>query len=234
MRPLVALFLTLLLLALLVAEPHIDFVISNLFYDKDIGFHGADTPFYNVLHYVAYFGARILGGTLFVLGFFCWATHRRILRLGPKAYLFLFLALIIGPGLVANGILKDHWGRARPRETVEFGGNARFTGALIPSDQCDHNCSFVSGDGAFGFYLPVLAYVVRPPRSRRVFWSGMGLGALFSLARLAVGAHFASDTLFAAFFMQTVLAVLHIAMYGSAETIKCWRNWLFFIDKSKA
>ncbi len=39
--------------------------------------------------------------------------------------LYLLLALALGPGLVVNGILKDHWG-GRPREGVAFGGNKQF------------------------------------------------------------------------------------------------------------
>src|SRR5574340_426420 len=29
--------------------------------------------------------------------------------------LFILLCVALGPGLIVNGILKDHWGRARPR-----------------------------------------------------------------------------------------------------------------------
>ena len=59
------------------------------------------------------------------------ASQRRpVAGLDAKAWLFLFLGLLVGPGLVVNGILKDHWGRARPAEIIEFGGTAHFSPAF--------------------------------------------------------------------------------------------------------
>jgi len=80
--------------------------------------------------------------------------------------------------------------------------------------------------------LPAFAYVVPPPRSRRYFWSGMGLGSLFGLARFVAGAHFLSDVLFAALFMQITLALLHGMMFGFELTRRYWRDWIFLSDKS--
>ncbi|PWB64999.1 MAG: PAP2 family protein, partial [Deltaproteobacteria bacterium] len=40
--------------------------------------------------------------------------------------IFLLLCVIIGPGLIINGILKDHWGRPRPRQIVEFAGRMEY------------------------------------------------------------------------------------------------------------
>src|SRR5690606_18360570 len=65
-------------------------------------------------------------------GFFAPLVVRLILPerrflLRPRDSLFGLLALALGPGLLVNGILKEVWGRARPREILEFGGDATFT-----------------------------------------------------------------------------------------------------------
>jgi len=219
-------------LAASVLWPAIDLRVAGWFYVPDKGFPLGDTYFFDALHTLAYAGARILGLALAMLVIFAASQRAPVLGLGSKEWLFLFVGLIIGPGLIANGLLKDHWGRARPREVTEFGGNMEFSRALLPSEECQHNCSFVSGDGAFGFYLPAFAYVLPRPRARRTFWGAMGVGCLFAVSRIAAGAHFLSDNLFAAFFMQAVLALLHAVMFGARETRNCWRNWLFIADKS--
>src|SRR5579871_5842394 len=45
--------------------------------------------------------------------------NRRMLVSGSTA-LFLTVTLAIGPGLIANVILKDHWARARPIDVMSF------------------------------------------------------------------------------------------------------------------
>lgn len=212
--------------------PHIDIIVSGLFYRPDQGFFLSDMPAFDAFHVVAHAGSRILALAFLLLTIVAACQRRPVGGLSSKAWMFLFLGLLLGPGLVANGILKDHWGRARPREIVEFGGQSHFSAAFKISDQCDRNCSFVSGDGSFGFYLPIFAYVVPLPRSRRMFWSGMGLGTLFALARLAVGAHFFSDSLYAALFMQAIIAGLHAAMFGWKKTQNYWRLWFYLPRKS--
>ncbi|MDD3371678.1 MAG: phosphatase PAP2 family protein, partial [Alphaproteobacteria bacterium] len=181
--------------------PQVDLFFSGLFYTQGQGFLLVSHPAFAVLHYLAFYGARFLASTLLLLALLAWALRKRLL-LDAKAWLFVFLALVIGPGLVANAGFKDNWGRARPRETTEFGGGEVFSPALSPQfSRTKTNGSFVCGDGAFGFFLPVFAYVVPARRRRIVFWSGMAAGGAFSFARLAMGAHFFSDIIYAAALM---------------------------------
>lgn len=111
-----------------------------------------------------------------------------------KRVWFLLAVLALGPGLMVNEVLKAHSGRARPATVAEFGGDKVFTPAFAPSDQCQRNCSFVSGHAAMGFFLIALAWVFR---DRRWLWAGIALGALVGLGRMAQGAHFLSDVVFA-------------------------------------
>jgi lipid A 4'-phosphatase len=46
--------------------------------------------------------------------------------MSARAALFLVATLILGPGLVVNVALKDHWSRPRPIHVAEFGGSERF------------------------------------------------------------------------------------------------------------
>lgn len=117
-------------------------------------------------------------------------------RQGRVAALLL-VVLAIGPGLVVNGILKEHWGRARPRDVTEFGGDRRFTPAFVISDQCERNCSFTAGHPSAGFALAALGYAYSSRRRRRqVIAAATGFGLLVGLARVAAGGHFLSDVLF--------------------------------------
>jgi lipid A 4'-phosphatase len=92
-----------------------------------------------------------------------------------------------------NAGLKEHWGRARPREVMEFGGSQQFTPALLPTAQCETNCSFVSGHAALGFYLIGIAWV---SRKRRWLVAGITLGGLVGAGRILQGGHFLGDVIF--------------------------------------
>jgi len=209
----------------LVVFPGIDRDISRLFGGPK-GFPWDLSWPVLALENIAYSGARLLGLALLIGGVVAMIHRAPFLNLPAKAWLFLFLGLLLGPGLIANVVFKDNWGRARPRETVEFGGTAQHTPPFIISTACEKNCSFISGDASFGFFLPCFAYVASQRRSRRVFWAGMTAGCIFGLARIVGGAHFLSDVAFAAAFMLLMGALLHGVMYGWKETKKHWRWWL--------
>ncbi|MFA5041519.1 MAG: phosphatase PAP2 family protein, partial [Bdellovibrionales bacterium] len=213
------------ILALPALWPQVDLFLSGQFYNAEKGFFLSNNFVVGTLHFVAYYGARGLGVVFLIFSLVAFVRHRNIL-LDAKAWLFMLLALLIGPGLVANVGFKDHWGRERPREIVEFGGNKKFSPALTPRfDNSRSNGSFVSGDGAFGFFLPAFAYVVPRRLSRRTFWSGMAAGVAFGLSRLVSGAHFFSDNVYAAFFMLVVCAGIYTAMYGLSETRARWKSF---------
>jgi lipid A 4'-phosphatase len=176
-----------------------------------------------------------LGGLLLAAIVAAWWRRRPVLGVSTRGWLFLLLGLILLPGMLANIVLKNHWGRARPFETAAFGGEARFTPALVVSDQCRVNCSFVSGDAAFGFYLHAFGYVavLRRKRQRR-FWAGLGFGCLAGLNRIIMGAHFVSDVFFAGVFMLLSCSLLHMAFFGVKQTRVCWRDFLFRLPAEPA
>ena len=203
------------LLVTLTLWPQIDLGISRLFYTEPAGFPANQHWFFNLLHDLASRGSWLLALLLVVGILLAFFLKRRLAGYDGKALLFLLLALLIGPGLIANEILKDEWGRARPRQIVEFGGSASFTPPLVLADQCENNCSFVSGDGSFGFYLPAFGLVAATTVwRRRLFWGGMAAGCVFGFARIAMGAHFFSDVVYAAVFMVLTISLMFRLMYG--------------------
>ena len=229
-------FLFFLLFSVLLLVPVVwaraDLLVSGVFYDPMRGFFWADTPLLSALHLVAYDGARVLGIAFILLASISFYLRRKRSVtategwLLPKTWVFLLLALVVAPGLIANVALKDHWGRARPREIVEFGGKAEFSPALVPHFEKAHaNGSFVSGDGAFGFFLPAFAYVAPRRSACRFFWGGLLAGCVFGAVRIMMGAHFFSDVVYAAFTMLAGVAWVHAALYGRQETLDRWRLW---------
>lgn len=228
--------------------PEIDLLASGQFYTQELGFRLAANPVLNALHEFATTGARMLGVALCAL-ILASLARKRILNIPAKAWIFLLCMLLLGPGLVANVMLKDNWGRARPREVAIFGGSQPFTAPLVPQPNARSNGSFVAGDAAFGFFLPAFAMLIplpqegnRPPQSKRkrnrywsrtIFWAGMGMGFALGYTRIAMGAHFLSDVIFAMLFVLAVLAALQIAFYGHKAAKRYWQCWLMLPDASE-
>ena len=120
---------------------------------------------------------------------------------------------ILGSGLLVNAGLKEYWGRARPVQVSEFGGRQHFSPPLQPTNQCEHNCSFVSGHATSGYILMAVGLMGSVATRRRWLLIGLAWGAVVSLARIAEGGHFLSDTLFAG-----------LAVWGSGWLIR--EAWL--------
>ncbi len=112
------------------------------------------------------------------------------------ALAFVFLSGALGPGLLVNSGFKEHWQRARPYQVENFGGPQHFTRAGVITDQCDNNCSFVSGHVACGFFLASLM-LIQPRRQKRWAVAGLLAGAVIGFARMADMAHWLSDVLWA-------------------------------------
>ncbi|MEO1562350.1 MAG: phosphatase PAP2 family protein [Pseudomonadota bacterium] len=126
---------------------------------------------------------------------------------------FVTLLYILGPGLLVNSVFKEFWGRARPRDVVEFSGNLDFTPVFQISDQCDFNCSFTSGEGAGATAMAISVWVLTNGLSDQTLKQRLRYGALILALigialRVVFGAHFTSDTLFSIFFVVTIALIL--------------------------
>lgn len=187
---------------LLAAFPQIDLFVSGLFYAG--GFPFSASPLQRLIRdatsgfvYLAIFGTAAVYLFNRVLGAKLWGIDGRRLS-------YLFIVLVVGAGFIVNFGLKDNFGRARPREVVAFGGTRDFTPAFAISRECRNNCSFSSGEAAAGFFSIALVYALAR-RRRAALAAALAFGTLVSLARIASGAHFFSDTV-VSFFVMLLLA----------------------------
>ncbi len=190
-----------------VLAPGIDLWFSGLFYSESAGFYLRDAWWvrlhYEMVHPLA--GVIILGlldGLVYNL-----VRRRAVGPFSTRAILCLLTVLALGPGLVVNVVFKSEWGRARPRDIVEFGGERTFTPAFVISDQCERNCSFPSGHSSIPFALSAFAFVLQ--RRRQLIYAGAAaFGGLVGLGRIAQGAHFLSDVIFSGIFVFVIAYLL--------------------------
>ncbi len=190
-----------------VSAPVIDLWVAGLFADGQAGFPLARAAiprwfnkFINNLAIVmGVFGLFGLGYTALRGG--------RVAGLGLRAYTFLVMSLVIAPGLVVNALFKNNWGRARPRQITEFGGTQEFSPPLVIANQCERNCSFVSGDAAMGFAVLAVALLIPFARPTLVKLA-LAFGAFIGGIRIIQGAHFLSDVIFSGIFVCLIILIL--------------------------
>lgn len=205
MRSYFLLFLTLstLLAALFFFFPVIDLWTAARFYEHNRGFVIPNSSSAKVLPFLPWLAKFFVTACLLIIAVNLARSYflgkKRPLVASNRVVFFLLLTLGIGPGLFVNTILKDHCGRARPIQVSEFGGNRRFTPAFVISDQCNTNCSFVSGDASLGYFGLAFFFVTR---KRRILVASAAVlaGTLIGFVRMAQGAHFLSDVIFAGVF----------------------------------
>jgi len=138
--------------------------------------------------------------------------------------LYLLLTFSVGAGLIVHAVLKDHWGRPRPRQVTEFGGMQPFRTYYEPNigELPEPSKSFASGHASLGYYFFALALLGNIYRSRLMYWLGCGLaltlGLLLSVTRIAQGGHFLSDTLASALIMWLTAWVLAYCFFAAKES----------------
>ena len=123
-----------------------------------------------------------------------------------KDIIFLWSSGIINLLIVVNLLLKNLWGRSRPGDILEFGGNGVFSPWFQISNSCASNCSFVSGDASVGFSIIALFFLTK---NLVYFWSALLVGFGIGFIRILEGGHFLSDVVLAA----TILFIGYYIQY---------------------
>lgn len=216
-RPLLLLAAALVTFAVFTLWPQLDLVPAAIGYVPGQGFAPGRLPPYETLHDAV----PLLVALIPLGGLLLWLMK----RLSGKAALYLLLAVLIGPMVLANGVFKDNWGRARPVQIEQFGGTKTFTTVAKPADQCERNCAFVSGDAAGGFAFIAPALLLPLAWRRRGVLAGIGIGLLFGVNRIWQGGHFLSDVLFAGYVVGGAVWLLHWGMFGDGAAAR-FRAWL--------
>ncbi len=196
----IALIACLSLAALFIALPQIDLTVANWFY-RGNGQWALSRQ--DIWLAIPYRGLPRLGQGLLVTLLILWLLgfRRRFPALKAKqaSVGFLLCGALAGPILLVDATLKEHSGRTRPVNIEQFGGSKQFTPAFIPADQCEQNCSFVSGHVATASFIMAFGWLGAPAVRRRWLLASIGFGAFFALVRMVPGGHFLSDTIFAWF-----------------------------------
>ncbi len=138
--------------------------------------------------------------------------HRRML-IEARAALFLIATLALGPGVLTNLVFKDHWGRPRPIDVQQFGGDYRFVPWWDPRGECPNNCSFVAGEPSGAFWTLAPAALAPPPVQVAAYGAALVFGIALGAFRMAAGAHFFSDVVFAGVLMYVVIFTAHRLIY---------------------
>ncbi len=167
-------------------------------------------------------------GIIFLLS---WKYRKLTALRGPC--LVIGLSLVIGSGLIAHSILKEWWGRPRPRQITQFGGSQPFRPYYMPATtRPPHSSkSFPSGHATTGFYFLAFYFVGKRANSRKMQFFGIAFGLLFggllSIARILQGGHFFSDTLLAALIMWLSAWLSDYLVYRYQST------WMYANKKTK-
>ena len=166
-----------------------------------------ELPIWRFLFWAAPWLTVVLGLTgLLILS--VGILHRQRFRL--RIYgMYIFLSVVVGPGLVVNAIFKDHWDRPRPREVQAFGGEEIYVSPLIPGERGN---SFPCGHCSVGFAWAAFYLIWRrqyPIRATAALLASIILGSLMGVARWTAGGHFLSDVLWSAILTWSTLMLLY-------------------------
>ncbi len=124
---------------------------------------------------------------------------------------FVFATVLLGPGLLVNGVFKEHWGHPRPHQVESLGGEEAYQPPLRYNAASDGK-SFPCGHSSVGFALAAFWLLLRhrrPRLGRAVLGGTLLLGGVLGVGRMVAGDHFLSDVLWSALMSIGVAWVLY-------------------------
>jgi lipid A 4'-phosphatase len=200
-----------LLAALLATLMDIDLYLSDYFYEPTAAqqwFLKTAVPWIWLYRYgewptwlLAIGAALVWGGSFYRRS---WVCYRRACAL-------IVLAVMLGPGLLVNGVLKPLWGRPRPVQAELFGGSRPYQPWWHPGP-IGGGRSFPSGHAAMGYVLVLGTCLVSQRRSAwlhgLVLGGALAYGSLLGATRIIQGGHFLSDVLCSGSLMCFLVATL--------------------------
>jgi membrane-associated PAP2 superfamily phosphatase len=143
---------------------------------------------------------------------------RSKLKVPGRAIVFMLTTLALAPGLFANIILKDNWGRPRPIDVPQFGGSEPFMAWWDPRGVCPKNCSFVTGDGSGAFWTMAPAALAPPALRPAAYAAAIAFGTGVGVLRMSFGGHFFTDVVFAGVFTFIIIWLMHGYLYRWPRT----------------
>lgn len=203
--------------------PWLDLTISGYFYSigNDSVEHFVSRPWLNFLFDYGTLPANLTALAATVVLLLSYLSKN--IKKWRNPCLVLLLSYAVGAGFITNSLLKEYWGRPRPKQVEQFGGTQDFRPFYSPNffHQPQPSKSFPCGHCAMGFYFFALALVGRrlhkPQLEKWGFILALTLGLILSVTRMAQGGHFFSDTLFAALVMWYTTLAMDWLVYASEE-----------------
>jgi lipid A 4'-phosphatase len=197
--------------------PDLDLRVAGHFHAIETAYHdGFALRFYPPLIRARNFGlwipALLVAPAVGALVIKLMLPWRKLLMPG-RAVVFLIATMILAPGIMANVVFKEHWGRSRPIDVTQFAGHEHFVPWWDPRGDCPENCSFVSGDVAGAFWTLAPAALAPPQWRALAYFAALALGAGMAALRMMAGAHFPSDVIFAGVFTYLIIWVAYAFIY---------------------
>jgi lipid A 4'-phosphatase len=197
--------------------PSLDLAIAGVFYPvRDAGgnmFAWRISPTLLRIHDIALNAGFVLVAPAVIALVAKLLLPRTRMLISGRAIVFLISTMLLAPGLVTNVVLKDHWGRPRPIDVTQFGGDQHFVAWWDPRGDCPSNCSFVSGDVSTTAWTFAPAALAPPQYRALAYGAALALTVLMAAIRIMAGGHFPSDTIFAGVFTFLIVWLAYALIY---------------------
>lgn len=175
---------------------NLDLVVAERCFDANTGLFPLDrSAFWRSVYFAGLYPAGLLcavGCSMFVWG--TWGLPSPELQRGG---LFLVLHLTVGVGLIVNVGFKQNFGRPRPKQLIQFGGDQAFHAVGALGTGLAEHASFPSGHAAAAFYTMSPGFLLMARRRRAAgracFAAGLMFGMFVGASRIVQGGHFLSD-----------------------------------------
>jgi lipid A 4'-phosphatase len=194
--------------------PQLDLKLAALFFDAHHGgFWRSYDPFYLVARDASTWVIALVAAPAGLAIAMKLVRPQRALLIPGRAIVLMLLSLALAPGVLANLVLKEHWGRPRPIDVAEFGGDEHFRPWWDPRGDCAKNCAFVAGEPTGAFWTMAPAALAPPHWRAAAYGAALAFGCAVGLLRMAAGAHFFTDVVFAGAIAFIVIWLLHGWLY---------------------
>jgi membrane-associated PAP2 superfamily phosphatase len=194
--------------------PELDLKLAGLFFDPaKHGFWRSHEALYSHLRDASTWLITLVAAPAVLAPVLKLLRPHRPLLIPGRAVVLMLVTLVLAPGVVANLILKDYWGRPRPIYVTEFGGAERFLPWWDLRGNCRGNCSFVAGEPSGAFWTLAPAALAPPPWRAAAYGAALAFGAAVGALRMAAGAHFFTDVVFAGVFTFLIIWLAHGLIY---------------------
>lgn len=191
----------LLIVTIICRFSRLDLIIQSQFYSDESVWFLVESKFWNFFYKIGIVPGFLLAlSGLAIISLSYWRSKFRPWRKSAVMILFVF---VVAPGLIINLTFKEHWGRPRPRETVDFTGKEKFH-YVWEKGKTGNGKSFPCGHCSMGFIMAIPYLFLRKKHKSAAYaflLSGLVLGILIGMARITAGGHYFSDVIWSGGFV---------------------------------